>query len=251
MLIRQLVDSWRIVTGGKRHQSDRCLRKLHPSPPPILPPVSSHSAPVAEPTQPSEGVPHTPVAVPLPQRENTVLTPIAEQDPPSPPVMTPLKSVTPKREQPPPEPTPPSTFRTSRRSGRTIRPPQRYVQDANLASLAPSYQPNDLLSMMKASISDPDTLSYDEAMRDNDIDRWKEAAENEIRELEGRRKCRNPRQLQESYLEHGSSKESALQMARYENTKLGTVYEETYRRTKKKITLLLCQLEHNSNSTCP
>ena len=152
--------------------------------PPTLPPVSSHSAPVAEPTLPSEGVPHTPVAAPLPQRENTVLTPIAEQDPPSPPVMTPLKSATPKREQPPPEPTPPSSFRTSRRSGRTIRPPQRYVQDANLASLAPSYQPNDLLSMMKASISDPDTLSYDEAMRDNDIDRWKEAAENEIRELE-------------------------------------------------------------------
>ena len=39
---------------------------------------------------------------------------------------------------------------------------------------------------MKASLSDPDTLSYDEAMRDADIEKWKVAAHKEIMELEGK-----------------------------------------------------------------
>ena len=40
---------------------------------------------------------------------------------------------------------------------------------------------------MKASISDPDTLSYDEAMKDKDIDKWQDAAKRkEIQELEGK-----------------------------------------------------------------
>jgi hypothetical protein len=38
--------------------------------------------------------------------------------------------------------------------------------------------------MYKASNLDPDVLSYDEAMRDMDHDKWIESATKEIRELE-------------------------------------------------------------------
>ena len=40
------------------------------------------------------------------------------------------------------------------------------------------------LAVCKAAVSDPDTLSYDEALRDDDVEKWKVAAQLEISQLE-------------------------------------------------------------------
>ena len=167
----------------------------HSNSPGIYPLNTPGSAPGEKPVPLSEGVTPLSPSTPLSQRETVRTTPtklptIAEQPSPMTPSLPAPPSFepsTPQREQPQsphiptPAPTPGPTM-VSRRSGRTIRPPKRYVQD--LCSFPASVQSSDLLPMMKASLSDPDTLSYDEAMRDKDLTKWQAAASKEIRELE-------------------------------------------------------------------
>ena len=146
---------------------------------------------------------------PLPQREKT--DQVAETSPSTTPLLpspspnttpspgpSPQREIRPQRESRPRKSTQPTSGSTPSlaptittcRSGRTVKRPTRLVEEINVATVHPTAPPSvdhsDLLTVMKASLSDPDTLSYDEAMRDADIDKWKVAAHKEIMELEGK-----------------------------------------------------------------
>jgi hypothetical protein len=186
--------------------------------PPAVPPTPP--LPVAPP------LPAHPVAPPAPpQRENTVgPPPVNRPEPPPPPVPRPPVLPLPvnpapvpvppappaqQRERPAPleqrEPPAPLEQRELRRSTRDRRAPARlgnwqYLADATPNSvdcyaafdhrmLHSAYREVDTFHdymVSKAATSDPDTLSYDEAMNSPERPQWMAAAQDEISQLESK-----------------------------------------------------------------
>jgi hypothetical protein len=102
----------------------------------------------------------------------------------------------------------------------------------------------DTVTCMRASASDPDTLTYDEAMRDlAHLDQWAAAAA-EIRMLEQIRTWTEvPSQTlatARSFQELGPFTASGLRMERLRNSRLGIASVGTYRRASMTPTVLLC-----------
>ena len=177
-----------------------------PSPPPVPPPntpVRDVPPRAATPPRPQPAVsfseplvlpsPSSPVPVHSEQRENPApLSPlrVAPASNPSSPQRESLSSRQPSSQREPPSQRetpsdPPSDAPSARRSNRVRRSPSRLIE--NMDAAQQSYVANqaefDDISGFKVAISDPDTLSYEQARQDKDIDHWREAARIEIEEL--------------------------------------------------------------------
>ena len=165
----------------------------------------STEAPQPTATQPSPAMTTTkvPPSKPLQQRElpSPQRKSPPRREPPHQPSPTVPTNTTEHASAPAAIPAPPASA-PSRHSTRIRRPPNRLGFDGtqghgyaaatfNLPSIYHFELHLNSLGIpmpfaFKAAPSDPDTLSYDEAMRDADADKWLDAAESEIRSLEGK-----------------------------------------------------------------
>jgi hypothetical protein len=181
-----------------------------------LPPVPLPVSPPARLPVVSDQQRESPTTPPPIERESTLQPPRAnERDNPIP--TAPLRSVPPPLSPAPPTPSPtpaapmpptfveeveevpyqrePPTQSPQQRERRVTQPPSRLSYnrlggDAYFASylglhLADFTTPP-IVAAYKAAQSDPDTLTYEEAMKDSDREKWMEAATEEVRALESK-----------------------------------------------------------------